>query len=157
MGRRAEILRALTLLLPLTLCSVASASAHHSLAEFDTTTAVRVKGRIVQINYINPHSIIFVEGPDADGVMRRWAAEGPGVFQLTRRGFDRNQLKVGDVVEICGYLPKERTTWQMARPDGGASLAGRLIEAENMVFPDGSVRPWGDYHIHKCFPPGYAH
>ena len=155
MGRRAEILRTLTLLL--TLCSVASLGAHHSLAEFDTTTAVRVKGRIVQIHYINPHSFIFVEAPDADGVMRRWAAEGPGIFQLGRRGFDKNELKVGDEIEICGYLPKERTTWQMARPEGGISLAGRLIEAENIVFLDGSLRAWSDYHFHKCFPPGYSH
>ena len=130
--------------------------AHHSLANFDTAKAVRVKGTIVQIHYINPHSFIFVEEKRTDGETRRWAAEGPSIFQLNRTGFARDALKAGDVVEVCGYLPKEATMWQIASPDTGAiSLAGRLINAELLVMPDGQERNWGDYGVHKCFAPGY--
>jgi len=35
--------------------------AHHSLARFDTTTAVRVKGVISDVAWINPHSIVYVD------------------------------------------------------------------------------------------------
>jgi hypothetical protein len=134
----------------------ASSLAHHSLANFDTTTPVRVKGTIVQIHYINPHSFIYLEEKTADGVVRRWAAEGPAARQLERAGFDKHALKAGDVIEVCGYAPKENTTWQIASADPKAvSLAGRLLNAELMVMPDGQQRSWGDYGVHKCFAPGF--
>ena len=130
--------------------------AHHSLANFDTTMAVRVKGTIVQIHHINPHSFIFLEQKGADGEIRRWAAEGPSNLQLARRSFAKDALKRGDVVEVCGYLPKEPIVWQIASADPGApSLAGRLINAEVLVMPDGQEQNWGDYGVHKCFAPGY--
>ena len=130
--------------------------AHHSLANFDTTKAVRVKGTVVQFHPINPHSVIFVEQKDADGVNRRWAVEGPSLIQLKRKGFAHDVLKPGDVVEVCGYVPKENTMWQIASADPGAtSLAGRLINAETLVMPDGKEQSWGDYGVHLCFAPGF--
>ena len=130
--------------------------AHHSLANFDTTTAVRVKGTVVQFHQINPHSFIFLEQKDTDGVNRRWAVEGPSILQLKRRGFANDALKPGDVVEVCGYAPKEAVMWQIASADPSAvSLAGRLINAETLVMPDGQEQSWGDYGVHKCFAPGY--
>ena len=89
--------------------STGSLLAHHSLASFDTTKAVRVNGTIVEVHLLNPHSIIFLLQTDADGQQRRWAVEGPAVLQLSRRGFDKGSLKPGDVIEVCGYVPKENT------------------------------------------------
>ena len=37
--------------------SVGSLAARHSLAQFDTTTSVRVKGAVVLFERVNPHSI----------------------------------------------------------------------------------------------------
>jgi hypothetical protein len=130
--------------------------AHHSLANFDTTTAVRVKGTIVQFHQINPHSFIYVEEKATDGKVRRWAVEGPSALQLKRTGFDPSVLKPGMVIEVCGYAPKEATTWQIASADPSVvSLAGRLINAELLVMPDGHEQSWGDYGAHHCFAPGY--
>src|SRR5678816_149154 len=94
--------------------------AHHSLANFDTTTAVRVKGTIVQFHQINPHSFIYVEEKTTDGKVRRWAVEGPSALQLKRTGFDPSVLKPGMIIEVCGYAPKEATTWQIASADPSA-------------------------------------
>lgn len=139
------------------LVSAGSLLAHHSLTNFDTTKAVRVKGTVFQFHQINPHSFIFLDEKGADGQTRRWAVEGPAILQLTRRGFDKNVLKPGDVVEVCGYVPKEATIWQIASADAStASPAGRLINAEMMVMPDGKQQSWGDYGVHKCFEPGYT-
>ena len=140
-----------------TLAPAGSVLAHHSLANFDTTKAVRVKGTIVRFHAINPHSFLFLEQKDADGAVRRWAVEGPSATQLQRRGFSSDDLKPGTVVEVCGYLPKEPVTWQIASEDPGAtSLAGRLLNAELMVMPDGREQSWGDYGVHKCFAPGHT-
>jgi hypothetical protein len=139
------------------LLSAGSVMAHHSLANHDTTTAVRVKGTVLQVHRINPHSFIFLEQPlNADGARQRWAVEGPSAVQLARRGQAQDIPKPGDVIEVCGYVPKERTMWQIASTDSQAvNLAGRLITAELLVMPDGREQSWGDYGFHKCFAPGY--
>jgi len=142
--------------LMVTLVSASSLLAHHSLGNFDTTKAVRVKGTIVQFNMINPHTFLFVDEKVPDANLRRWAVEGPSVIQLNRDGFTKDTLKVGDVVEICGYLPKEIVTWQIAMPESSTSIAGKLINAETLVMPDGKQRGWGDYGFHKCFEAGYT-
>jgi hypothetical protein len=139
----------------LSLVPAASLVAHHSLANHDTSTAVRVKGTVVQIHLINPHSIVYVEEKRDGGQIRRWAVEGPSVTQI-RRQYLENALKPGDEIEVCGYVPKEPLMWQItSATPGAASLAGRLITAELLVMPDGHEQSWGDYGIHKCFGPDY--
>lgn len=136
--------------------SAGSLAAHHSLANHDTSTPVRVKGTVVRFHQINPHSFIFLDEIDATGARRRWAVEGPGVFQLTRRGAASDMLKPGDVIEVCGYELKERTIWQLASPSPHeTSLSGRLITAELLVMPDGRQQSWGDYGFHRCFGQDY--
>jgi hypothetical protein len=138
------------------LVPVGSAMAHHALTNFDTTRAVRVKGTIVRFHRINPHSFLVLDENGASGDRRRWSVEGPSGLQLDRRGFARDALKPGDVVEVCGYLPKETVIWQIASADPAAlSLAGRLINAEVMVMPDGREQSWGDYGVHQCFAYGH--
>src|SRR5262245_19225371 len=90
----------------LTMASTRSLTAHHSLANHETKTPVRVKGTVVQVHRINPHSIIVLEQMDADGTRQRWDVEGPAGFQLARRGVAADVLKPGDVIEVCGYVPK---------------------------------------------------
>jgi len=141
----------------ITVVPAASLLAHHSLANYDTTTAVRIKGTVVAVHHVNPHSMLFLDERSADGTMRRWAVEGPSVLNLTRRGVAKDFLKPGDIVEACGYLPKERTVWQMGSTDPAVqSIAGRLINGEMLVMPDGRQQSWGDYGVHKCFAPEYT-
>jgi hypothetical protein len=133
-----------------------AALAHHSLANHDTTKAVRVKGTVVQFHVINPHSFIYLEEKNAEGkLVRRWAIEGPGAFRLARLDLQK-AVKVGDVIEACGYQPKEATMWQIASPDlRTPSLAGRLMTAEVIVMPDGKLQEWEDYGFHHCLPSDY--
>jgi|GEM_PF-2328795 len=139
------------------LASAGSLTAHHALINYDTTKAVRVKGTVFQFHQINPHSFIFLDQTDADGQTRRWAVEGPSIRQLNRSGFAKDVLKPGDVIEVCGYAPKEPVVWQIASRDANTnSPAGRLINAEVLVMPDGKQQSWGDYGVHKCFAPDYT-
>ena len=121
----------------LSLPPAGSLMAHHSLANVDTTKPVRVKGTIVRFHPINPHSFIYLDEAGADGARRRWAVEGPSLQQLTRRSHGHEALTPGAVIEVCGYV------------------AGRLITAEVLIMPDGREQNWGDYGVHKCFPPGF--
>ena len=138
-----------------------SLQAHHSLASFDTTKPFRVKGKVVKVHQINPHSFIYLEQTGRDGKVQRWAVEGPGLRMLSRtlseKGLANDFLKYGDVIEACGYLPKENTIWQIVEPNTTrASLSGRLLNGEVIVMPDGKEMSWGDYGVHKCFAREYA-
>jgi hypothetical protein len=138
------------------LLPAASLVAHHSIAGFDTATPVRVKGTVVKVHQINPHSYIFLEETRADGRNRRWAVEGPALFQITRQGLAKELPRPGDVIEVCGYLPKEPVVWQIAETDPSAtSTSGRLLNGEMLVTRDGHAQSWGDYGVHKCFGPAH--
>jgi hypothetical protein len=136
-------------------------AAHHSLAEFDTTTAVKVKGVIVLFDRVNPHSILFVDEERANGHIQRWAVDGPGALQLTRMGIDKVALKAGDAIEVCGYVTREGVASQRTvsmEPIhflGLKSISGRRLTGEVLVTPDGEKRQWLDYGAHKCLGPDY--
>ena len=52
---------------------------------------------------INPHSIIVLDVPDANGKTTRWQAEMGGPTQLARGfGWTRNTLKPGDKITLIG-------------------------------------------------------
>src|ERR1051326_4463918 len=80
--------------------------AHHTLAQFDTTTAVTVKGTIVMFQRVNPHSRLVGDEKRENGQIRRWVVEGPGVLQLKRGNVAIDALRPGDTVEVCGYATK---------------------------------------------------
>jgi hypothetical protein len=147
------------------LASAGSLAAHHSLSQFDTTTPVRVKGVIVLFERVNPHSILFIDQEIGNGKVRRWAVDGPSYVQLYRMGFDKTALKAGDVVEVCGYVPKEGVESQRTittvpvnlglNGKSPQSMSGLRMNGELLVMPDGQQRSWSDYGQHKCFGPDY--
>ena len=147
--------RCLAFLVPL--AAAGPVLAHHSLATYDTTKAVRVKGTIVQVHHINPHVFIIMDDTVTDAKTRRWAVEGPSTLALKRKGLADDALKPGTVIEVCGYLPKEPVVWQLtSREPDAVSVSGRLINGELLVTADGHDHIWSDYGGHKCFAPGYS-
>jgi hypothetical protein len=144
------------------LASAGSLAAHHSLAQFDTNTPVRVKGVIVLFERVSPHSILFVDQEVGNGRIQRWAVEGPSGIQLTRMGFDKAALKAGDVIEACGYVTREgvesqRTITPVSLGFNGTtqSMSGRRMDGELVVMPDGRKQKWSDYGQHHCLGPNF--
>jgi len=147
------------------LASAGSLLAHHSLTKFDTTTGVTVKGTVVLFERVNPHSFIFIDEKGKNGEMHRWAIEGPSVIQLTRMGIERDYLKVGDVIEACGYVLKEGVESQRTvsteplslslKDTTPKSVSGQVLTAELLVMSDGKKRTWSDYGHHRCLGPDH--
>ena len=145
----------------LMVAATGSLLAHHSLARFDTTTAVRVKGVIAHVAWINPHTIVYVDEKRRDGKIQRWAAEGPGLRPLDRRGIGKDVFRVGDEIEVCGYTLKEEFDVPRTSPIEPISskdttptiVSGRALATEDLVPWDGKRRSWGDYGHHKCHSP----
>jgi hypothetical protein len=63
----------------LSLVLAGSASAHHSVqAEFDVHKTISLTGTVAKVEFINPHSYMSVDVPDANGNAQRWAFEMGG-------------------------------------------------------------------------------
>ncbi|MEZ5286760.1 MAG: DUF6152 family protein [Vicinamibacterales bacterium] len=81
---------------------------HHAFgAEFDPNAPVRLQGKIVRLEWVNPHTWIHVEIAKPDGVAETWAVEGGTPNTLLRRGLTRDTLKIGTEIIVDGYQTKD--------------------------------------------------
>lgn len=86
-----------------TLVTAVPVYGHHSFpATYFIDQQVTIEGTVVQFLFRNPHSIIQVMAPDAEGKMQRWAVEWAAAGALSRGGAGRDTLKVNDRVIIVG-------------------------------------------------------
>ena len=106
-------------------CGAPVVQAHHSfVATYDCGKPIRVSGRLTQANWVNPHSTFVLQATGEDGRVSTWTFEGGSPVTLSRRGFHKDDLHVGDVLTIDGYA---------------ARSGRRLVDAQRMTLPDGRV------------------
>ncbi|MDA1094376.1 MAG: DUF6152 family protein [Acidobacteria bacterium] len=78
--------------------------AHHAFsAEFDANRPIHLEGKVVKMEWINPHAWVHLE--IADGTV--WMVEGGTPNTLLRRGFDKNSLLPGTEIIVDGYQAKD--------------------------------------------------
>lgn len=100
-----------------------SALAHHSFAaEFDGSKPVRLVGKITRVRWTNPHSYFYIDVVDDGGKITNWGCEGASPLALTRRGWKRGDLKLGDTIVVDGYRARD---------------GAHLVDARRVTFPDG--------------------
>jgi hypothetical protein len=98
-------------------------AAHHSFsAEFDASKQVTLEGKVVQMEWVNPHSWLQIDVTKADGTVERWRIEGGSPSVLLRLGWNRNSLPAGTRIKVVAFQAK----------DGALRGSSRDIE-----FPDG--------------------
>jgi hypothetical protein len=105
------------------------ARAHHSFAaEFDINQPVRLMGRVTRIEWSNPHTYFYIDVADASGKITNWAIEGPSPGALSRRAWQKGDLKVRDTVVVEGYRAKNGSNVANGRrvtlPDGRSLYGG---------------------------------
>lgn len=88
----------------------AQVAAHHAFgAEFDPNAPVRLQGKIVKLEWVNPHTWIHMEVVKPDGTTEVWAVEGGTPNTLLRRGLTRDTLKIGTEIIVDGYQTKDHS------------------------------------------------
>ena len=113
----------------LALVGVSRVYAHHAFgAEFDPNLPLLLKGPVVRVEWINPHTWIHVEVTKKDGTKEIWMVEGGTPNSLLRRGLKRDTLKPGQMVIVDGYQAKDRSNRANGRdvtlPDGQKFFLG---------------------------------
>jgi hypothetical protein len=80
------------------------ANSHHSFAaEFDINRALALTGTVTGVEWTNPHAWLFIDAENDDGDVQNWAIELLGINTLIRRGWTRETVKPGDVIEVTGF------------------------------------------------------
>jgi len=82
------------------LLAVAPVFAHHSLAMFDMTNPVTVKGVVERLEWTNPHVHLYVHARDGRGHLEEWVIEMDRPDFLMHNGWTNATVKPGDTV-IC--------------------------------------------------------
>ena len=110
------------------------ASAHHSFsAEFDSTKPVTLEGTVVKMDFVNPHSWLYLDVKGPDGQIQHWSVEGGAPGVLLRNGWTRNTLPEGTKIIVHGFMSKDGAYRANSRdiqlPDGkkldtGSSYGG---------------------------------
>ena len=99
--------------------------AHHAFgAEFDRDAPVRLQGKIVKLEWVNPHTWIHLEVKSPAGRPEVWAVEGGTPNVLLRRGLRRDCLVPGTEIIVDGYHAKDHS---LKRANG-----------KDVTFTDGS-------------------
>jgi Family of unknown function (DUF6152) len=82
------------------------AFAHHGTANYDTNKTVTVKGTITDFQFVNPHVIIVMDVKGDDGKVVSWQGELTSPNRLSRVGWSKSVIKLGDTLTIAGYPTK---------------------------------------------------
>lgn len=88
-----------------------NAVAHHSFAaEFDADKPITIQGIVTKVEWANPHVWVFLNVEDEEtGEVVNYGAELGPPHQLQRRGWRRNTLTIGTMIEVDAYEARNGT------------------------------------------------
>ena len=95
--------------LPLVMAAVPVRAHHAFSAEFDAQKPIELKGTVVRMEWVNPHTWIHIDVKKTDGSAERWMIEGGPPNSLLRRGLTKDSLLPGTEISVAGFQAKDRS------------------------------------------------
>jgi hypothetical protein len=104
---------------------------HHSAAaEFDAAKRIKITGAVTKLDWVNPHTIFYMDVTGDGGKVANWGWELPSPNQLMRAGWMRTSMKIGDVVTVEGIHARDGSNHGMAMAVTLASTGKRLFAGQ---------------------------
>ena len=108
--------------------STQDSEAHHAFAaEFNADAPVALEGKVVKIEWINPHAWVHLEVIEDDGSAQVWMVEGGTPNTLLRAGINKNTVQPGTEIKVTGYQSKD-----------GLCLPACKANGRNLTLADGT-------------------
>jgi len=100
--------------------------AHHGGAAFDQTKSVTFEGTVTEMQFANPHVLVFwdVKGGEQSG--EKWSGWLTAPNKLARAGWTKKTLEPGDKITVSGTPHKD---------------GSHVLQIRKLVGPDGKELP----------------
>jgi len=113
----------------MTLAGTVPMLAHHAFsAEFDGNRPISLRGTVVKMEWVNPHSWITMAVKNENGTTETWEVEAGAPNAMFRRGFRKDSLVAGTEILIQGFRAKSGKNVANGRditlPDGRKLFMG---------------------------------
>ena len=125
------------------LLATAPISAHHGSTGFDQMKPVHLVGRVSLLEWNNPHVVVHLDVPGADGMVTTWLVNTFPPNTATRRGLSKSSFAPGTELTVDGYQ---------------ATDGSNRVNSTSIVFTDGKkiVSPDCFAAEQQCFTPNDA-
>ncbi len=90
--------------------TASTAAAHHSFSvQYDDTKPITIQGLLTKVEWTNPHVYFYLDVRNQQNEVTPWAFEMVAPIVLERRGWTRNTLSIGEIIEVEGFLARDGT------------------------------------------------
>lgn len=105
--------------------------AHHSFdVDYDTNKIANLSGVVTKLDWTNPHAYLTISYKDGAGAVHNCAIELGPPYALTRGGWKRDTVKIGDKVSVeAAALSKDGSD------RAGATQNTKLVLASGEKLP----------------------
>jgi hypothetical protein len=141
----------------LSLLITGAASAHHGIANFNLNEDIEVRGTVTRVDFINPHSWLYLDVTTDDGSVEKWRCEMRGATVLRRSGWSTEMFPEGMPIRITGSPDRRdpQTCYLSTAyfPDGSSvdrygqrtEPAPAVVENQPLRLANGHVNLTGDW------------
>ncbi|MBI4888346.1 MAG: hypothetical protein HY824_14725 [Acidobacteria bacterium] len=100
--------------------------AHHGGAAYDQTKSVTFEGTVTEMQFANPHVLVYWDVKDGEGAGQKWSGWLTAPNKLSRAGWTKKTLNPGDRIVISGSPHKD---------------GSHVLQIRKLVGPDGKELP----------------
>jgi hypothetical protein len=110
--------------------AVSAASAHHPFSiTYDAAKFGTLAGKVVKVQWTNPHVVLALDVERPDGKTERWLIEGYPPNTLGRQGWEQDSLREGTPITVSGWHARDETL--------------KIFHGREVTFEKGSKRLFG--------------
>ena len=116
-------MRLIVIAIFMVLAGAGVAEAHHGLANYDLNKDIAIEGTLTRVQFVNPHSWLYIDVTDASGKKTSYKCELRGATVLRRSGWSEAMFPAGMHIRVTGS-PDRRDP--------------KICYTSTIFFPDGS-------------------